>query len=89
MNIEKILWNEDTIVHIARHGVDPDEVEETCFSRNTLILKSKLGRYIALGQTHSGRYLTMVFKYAGRKQAIIITARAMSESERKLYQNRR
>ena len=33
MKIRRIVWPEDRIEHIARHGVTPDEVEQVCFSR--------------------------------------------------------
>ena len=89
MNIGHILWNPDSIGNIARHGIDPTEVEEACFEGHPFIVKSRLNRYVALGQTKSGRYLTVVFQYLRNRQAIIITARAMSQAERKLYQNRR
>lgn len=88
MVIRDIIWVEDDIAHIARHGVEPSEVEEVCFRGSPRILKAKFNRYSALGKTKSGRYLTIIFEYAGHNKASIITARAMSESERKLYQRR-
>lgn len=33
MRIHEFIWPEDRIDHIARHGVTPAEVEETCFGR--------------------------------------------------------
>ena len=88
MRIRNILWDEDTILHIAKHGVIPQEVEEICFKINPFVLKTRRNRYYALGQTESGRYLTIIFEYTGQSKAKIITARAMSESERSLYQRR-
>ena len=85
MKINHIGWTENTISHIGYHGVDPEEVEEVCFEGKPFILKTKYGRYFALGQARSGRYLTIVFEYLGQNKAKIITARAMSESERRLY----
>lgn len=88
MRISHIGWDEDTILHIAKHGVEPKEVEEVCFEGNPTVLKSRYGRYYALGQTNAGRYLTIVFEYLGQNKAKIITARAMSEAERRLYRRR-
>lgn len=88
MRIEEIIWDDATILHIARHGVEPKEIEEACFDGNPYILKAKYNRYLALGQTQSGRYLTIVFAYLGQNKARIITARAMSEPERNLYKRR-
>ena len=88
MRIQEITWDESTISHIARHGVEPQEVEEACFESSPYILKGKYNRYLALGQTQSGRYLTIVFIYLGQNKAKIITARAMSEAEKNLYKRR-
>ena len=88
MRINEIAWDQENVAHIARHGVEQAEVDDICFTMNPFVLKAKNNRYFALGQTHSGRYLTIVFEYLGRNKAKIITARAMSETERKLYQRR-
>ena len=88
MKIQYIAWDDDTILHIARHGVEPKEVEEVCFKANPFILKSRHNRYYALGQTETGRYLTIIFEYIGQNKAKIITARAMSESEHRFYKRR-
>lgn len=41
--------------------------------------------YLALGTTDSGRYLTVYFLYKKNKEALIVTARDMTEKERKKY----
>ena len=41
--------------------------------------------YLALGTTDSGRYLTVYFLYKKNKEAFIVTARDMTEKERKRY----
>ena len=88
MRIKDIEWDEGTISHIAKHGVEPREVEEACFEMNPFILKARHNRYFALSQAKSGRYLTIIFEYLGQNKAKIITARAMSESERRSYKRR-
>ncbi len=88
MRIEEIIWTDDTVSHIARHGVEPKEVEEACFESSPHILRAKYNRHLALGQTQSGRYLTIVFAYLSQNKARIITARAMSEAEKNLYKRR-
>src|SRR3989338_7430935 len=81
LKISFIDWDEDTIGHIARHGVEPEEAEEICFRNNPFILKSGYNRYYCLGQTKNGRYLTVIFEYPGKNKAKIIPAGAMSGSE--------
>lgn len=85
MIVHEIDWDQASIQHIARHGVDPKEVEDVCFGPLPLIMKTKHNRYFALGQTESGRYLTIILEYIGRHRIKIITARSMSMSERRLY----
>jgi len=88
MKISQILWDADSIYHIAKHNVTPEEVEEAVFEGNSIVLKAKEKRYIVLSQTISKRCLTIViaFKLKGRVQ--IITARDMDEKERKFYKRR-
>lgn len=88
MRIKDISWNKDTVLHIAKHGVEPKEVEEVCFESNPFILKARHNRYFALGKTQSGRYLTIIFEYLGQNKAKVITARAMSQAERGFYKRR-
>lgn len=89
MRINRIDWPDDTVLHIARHGVEPDEIEEVCFEGKPFIFKARYNRYYALGQTKNGRYLAVIFEYLGQNKAQIVTARAMSGAERKLYQRQR
>ncbi|MBM4141965.1 MAG: BrnT family toxin [Nitrospira sp.] len=88
MKITQILWDAESIYHIVRHNVIPEEVEEAVFEGNAIVLKAKEKRYIVLSKTISGRYLTIVvvFKLKGRVQ--VITARDMDEKERKYYKRK-
>jgi hypothetical protein len=31
VRVKELVWPQDRIDHIARHGVSPEEVEEVCF----------------------------------------------------------
>jgi uncharacterized DUF497 family protein len=42
--------------------------------------------YAAMGQTSSGRYLIVFFVRKTTQEALIVTARDMTGSERKLYE---
>lgn len=88
MQIDSFDWNKWNIEHIARHSVTPDEVEETADNR-PLIYKGRGGSFLLLGRADSGRFLFVVFKYLGEKQAKVITARDMSEKEKRLYKRRK
>lgn len=83
----KLVWNRTNVEHIAKHRVLPEEVEEVCFSKNILILRGR-GKHIyyALGQTDSGRYLFIVLRELKFNSVLPVTARNMSDKERKRYQ---
>jgi hypothetical protein len=86
MKIEKIIWDEETVNHIARHAVTPEEVEEVLFSKDyrPVILKGKDGKYLAYGQTQNGRYLLVVWAIHYKRTGII-TARDLTKKEKQFY----
>lgn len=47
------------ILHTARHGIIPEEVEEVCHS-NGLIQQGHAGRLLIIGLTKGNRILTVV-----------------------------
>jgi len=63
MKISQITWDEESIYHIAKHGISPREVEEAVFEGNPLRLKSREGKYIVLSRTLAKRYLTIVIAF--------------------------
>lgn len=88
MQITNLLWHEDNVLHIARHKVSPEEVEEVCFSGSPQIEIGRGGLYYITGQTESGRYLFVVIKYLGRGNARVITSRDMDAKEKARYKRR-
>ena len=89
MKIENITWDEDTADHISRHAVSPEEVEEVLFndSDSQRIMRGKENRYLAYGKTNAGRFLLVVLIIANRKTRII-TARDMTDREKKFYRRK-
>jgi uncharacterized DUF497 family protein len=90
MKIEKITWDDDTADHISRHAVSPEEVEEVLFNDSDLprIMRGKKNRYLAFGKTNAGRFLLVVLIIANRKTRII-TARDMTDREKKFYRRKK
>ena len=84
MKIDWLEWDEDTIEHLAQHGVTIEEVYEVCDGRHK-VKKVKYGRHGVLGQTESGRYLTVILERLLGNTFQVVTARDMSKSERRLY----
>ena len=90
MKIEKISWDQETVDHISDHLVSPEEVEELLFNGVDipLMMRGREGRYLAYGKTQGGRLLFVVWasKY---KKTKIITARDMTEKEKRFYKRRK
>ena len=88
MKIREFVWPEDRIDHIARHGVSPDEVEEACFG-NAFVQRAKSEGaspvYYVLGQTAAGRYLFCVVIQFPDGKGYPVTARPMSDNEKRRY----
>ena len=90
MKIEEISWDQETVDHISDHLVSPEEVEEVLFNDvdTPLVMRGKEGEYLAYGKTHGGRLLFIVWASKYRKTKII-TARDMTEKEKRFYRRRK
>ena len=80
-------WDDGNVDHIHRHQFIPDEVEEV-FAGSHKVLRTRNGRYIALGETHDGRLSLVVFLRLKKGVVRVITARNMEEDERRLYRRK-
>jgi hypothetical protein len=80
-------WDVHNVGHIWRHGVLPDEVEQTVGRRHVLIAAAphqREKRWKLFGITEEGRYLVVVFTIR-RGRFRTVTAYAMNRSERRMY----
>jgi len=64
MQIDDVEWNLDRLQHIQRRSVVPEEVEEV-FASAPVFRRGRRGVYEAWGQTESGRFLLVIFRYLG------------------------
>jgi uncharacterized DUF497 family protein len=88
MKIVRFVWPEERIDHIARHNVEPYEVEEACFGRALVLRGKSEGEnpvYYVLGQTDAGRYLFCVVIRFPDGTGFPVTARPMTEKEKRRY----
>lgn len=88
MTVHEIIWPDDRINHIARHGVTPDEVEQVCFGRPWVRRARSEGTnpvYYLLGQTKTGRYLFCVVIRFPDGMGYPVTARPMTDKEKRRY----
>lgn len=93
MPAQRIYVSRSTADKITRkHNVSVEEVYEVlCNSEHPPhIRRSSKGqhRYLAMGQTDAGRYLTIVFIKSASNVCKVLTAREMTNSERRWYQRR-
>ena len=87
MNIGQLEWDDENIQHIARHNVNPEEVEDVSFGVH-LSRRENDRRYVLSGQTAAGRYLVVVVEEVGKGLFRPITAFEMSESYKRRYRKR-
>lgn len=95
MVIQGFVWLAEVIDKLEnKHAVSVSEVESV-FAQFPLFNRIQRGRvrgedlYRALGQTDSGRYLAVFFIYKMTHEALVISARDMTEKERKQYAKRK
>jgi uncharacterized DUF497 family protein len=92
MKLYEIIWKDQFVEKLeTKHGIYTDEVEEVLFGKPH-IRRAQRGRvkgenlYAAYGQTNSGRYLIIFFIRKENIAALPISARDMTDSERKYYE---
>ncbi len=88
MKIKGLIWTSNRIKHInEKHGISCDEVEEVC-EAGYWIRRGRGGTHLVYGQTDDGRYLLVVLKIESAGKFKVITARDMTDNERRLYLRR-
>ena len=83
IRIKQLIWDDWNIDHIKKHKVSVDEVEEACKAAKKT-LKTYQSRLIVLSRTKKNRLLTIVLAPAGKGKYYLVTARDMSQKERRL-----
>lgn len=85
------IWDEGNIDHIARHQLNPFEVEDVFFGRviaapayNQITFYGKEKRHALIGQSYTGRILYIVYSQRAHKIRVV-TARDATKTEKKRY----
>jgi uncharacterized DUF497 family protein len=68
-----------------KHNVVFNEVEEACLSDSKHVRKTKESLYKVFSQTLAGRYLLVVLVNQGNGIWKVVTARELTNNERRLY----
>jgi len=88
MTIREFVWPRRQIEHIARHGVEPREVQQVCFGRPFIQRAHSEGQnpvYYVLGETDAGRHLLCVVIRLPDGKGYPVTARPMTTQEKRRY----
>jgi len=88
--VSSIKWKEESIEHIARHLISPQEVEEVCFNENDapFIRSGRENLHYVFGKTNSGRFLFIVVRFIRQGEVRVITARDMNTWEKTYFKKR-
>ncbi len=91
MEITRIIWLEDIVEKLQwKHNVEDQEVLEVLENKPKFQYKEAGHRsgedvYGAFGMTNAGRLLSVFFVYTRDQRAIIVSARDMTEKERRKH----
>ena len=94
MKLSGIIWLEEIIEKIEhKHRITRDEVRDILMGPSHFRFVEKGHRrgenlFASMGQTDSGRYLIVFFVRKTTQKALIVSARDMTSSERKLYEKK-
>jgi len=88
--ISSIKWTDESIEHVARHAVSPEEVEEVCFNEEEtpFIRSGRQNLHYVFGKTYSGRFLFVVVRFIRQGEVGVITARDMNQWEKSYFKTR-
>jgi len=86
LRIESLEIDDHVLEKIeAKHGISFAEVEESCLSDRRHVRRGREGLYKVFSQTAAGRYILVVLMNLGSGNWKIVTARQMTDAERRLY----
>ena len=91
MNIENVILLQAVAEKLwAKHRVEPEEVAQVFEEAPAFRFVEKGQRegedlYTALGRTEAGRYLIVFFIHKLSNEALVVTAREMTDNEKRWY----
>jgi len=96
LKISGVIWFYDIVDKLEwKHHVSADEVEQVLVGNPYIEFKEK-GKtnpdedvYVALGRTDAGRYLFVAFILKSGQNALPLSARDQTHSERKHYEKQK
>jgi uncharacterized DUF497 family protein len=89
MRFDSLLVDDEILDKIeSKHGVLVDEADEVFYSSRSHLRRGRAGLYELLGPTEAGRLLLVVIADRGFGEWQLVTARSMTDAERRLYRRR-
>jgi uncharacterized DUF497 family protein len=86
LRIEALQIDDDILHKIeSRHGVPFHEVEEACYAQRRHVRRGREGLHKIFSETDAGRHLLVVLAKLGGGVWRVVTARDMTQRERRLY----
>lgn len=82
---EELRWDEKRLEHIAEHGVTIYEVLEVLEGGGFFSPRWQGDKRYVFGQSDAGRYLFIVVGRRRSGELWLVTARDMTDRERRLY----
>ncbi len=84
LHVDDLIWDDQNLEHIAEHGVSDIEVEEVCYS-DVFVKRARNNTLAVYGQTENGRYLLVILGRRSKGVYYPVTARDMTDGERKTF----
>ncbi len=84
IRIHRLRWNDWNVTHIARHDVEPGEVEQVCHG-SFIASQTYKGRIRITGPTAAGRMLAIILKPEDEGNYYCVTAHDANTGETKRY----
>jgi uncharacterized protein len=89
IKIRRLIWDARNKRHIARHNVDPDEVEDVVFGNPFPARGKRRKRLVLVGKTEGERVLEVVLQNHGGGEWYPLTAYDASEENEAVYTRER
>jgi hypothetical protein len=84
--LESLLIDDHILEKIeTKHKILWGDIEEVCYSESYHVRKGRDGLYKLFGKTLAGRHLLIVLVDKGSGDWKVVTARAMTDIEKKLF----
>lgn len=86
LDIESLTWDDWNLVHITKHEVSPEEVEDVVFGA-AIVFPTYKNRHKLVGLTSSGRVLSIVVGQVPGEPHVyyVFSARPASRKERREF----